>query len=800
MGKFTNKYSRNKISDWKHNYVNYQSLSEFIKQQSSKNQPNLDPSERVKLIESFIANVDQEFKTAFGFIYNKERNLYNKINTCLVSKEKYYSLNESEIENEFNQLIYLSEQTQSLATFICDNIEAIKKILLKFDKHFQKLETHVYNDYIVAKCAFKNSDLLKLLNFTAIDELSTLLIELGNDLLDSFKALKNNPQNLLGEKDNKSSPNNEKQSPLIEENTEDVNVQKGGRTKKISLASIEIKYYTITSSVEEIEKLFQNLQKLQRTWIRMYKLNEYKILSQGKQLDSPIRIDDDMIISGTNLLSKANQWNLFLTVIQRGYVVACSSFIIPNLCNALKDDLREIDKVAYYSGLIISFTSIGGILSIILTKAFIRQSYKIPMILSCLFAILGNGLYSLSFGIEWKAFTPTLRIISFCISRIFIGMALNNRMQRRYIIEYVPKSRTSNFMLMFKFLSLLGNALGPFITLIFSFFNYDNEKVYRLNSYNIPSWFFTIGAIVLLIFVLIFFHEPINTEFNIIDGSTSASVKVLPSDSFKLDLSNYQEESEENKEDNDIDPNKLELVQNSIQKILLKEKLPGNTISKALTLVFLNVGVSNVIIHSLLVFSPIFINLLNEKEEKLPTLEVDRDTSYLIGITLTSFIVLYFINYFYISVKIDKRLYILILSMMLLIVEVLLLRQIEDIETFTMLFVFLIILSYLFEDTTIYFYTKMVPANYLIFKVSPTTILHCVQYFGAFIGSISSLFGIIENDVDGFLTFHFLTYVQIALICITFVFLVICYNHFKEGPIRRIFRNKNKRKLRRTEF
>ena len=73
----------------------------------------------------------------------------------------------------------------------------------------------------------------------------------------------------------------------------------------------------------------------------------------------------------------------------------------------------------------------------------------------------------------------------------------------------------------------------------------------------------------------------------------------------------------------------------------------------------------------------------HRKGKKLPTLEVDRDTSYLIGITLTSFIVLYFINYFYISVKIDKRLYILILSMMLLIVEVLLLRQIEDIETFT---------------------------------------------------------------------------------------------------------------------
>ena len=106
-------------------------------------------------------------------------------------------------------------------------------------------------------------------------------------------------------------------------------------------------------------------------------------------------------------------------------------------------------------------TPLGGLVSMLFTKYIIIKSYKIPMVISAVLAVIGNALYTV--GIAQNS------IALHCISRLLIGFALNTRVHRKYLLEFIPKRKISNYLLSFKLCYLLGNALGPIITLIFGF-------------------------------------------------------------------------------------------------------------------------------------------------------------------------------------------------------------------------------------------------------------------------------------------------------------------------------------------
>ena len=828
MGKFSTLIITSSIPEWKTNYINYQQLSQFIKDETNKDiyRPSVDSleqnsneikssSEKDNLIRNFLSNVDKEFKRMHLFYLNKEFTLYTFVTKRLQTQNNYRNLSIPEIESEYNLLINASEQANNLAKFISLNIKILNKILNKFDKHFEQLKTTVFNDYIVTQFSQPKSELLYLFHYKYIDELCAVLLELKEDLLNAYKVNINNPSIVIADN---------KDEPLLKNNSnEDIEVHR--KHRMISLSAIEIKCSVILSNIETIENIYHELQETHRKWMRMYKLNEYLILTQGKKLSSPIQIDQNMLIAGRNLLSKENKVNVFLTILQKFYMTACSSFIIPNLCNALKDDLgRDIKHVAYYSGLVISFTSIGSVISLIITKAIISKTYKLPMIISCILSIIGNLLYSITIAFESELLKPIPSIMLFCLSRILIGMAMNSRTQRRYLIEFVPRSRTAHYMLLFKLLSLIGNAFGPFVTFFFSFNHINYGDSFRLNSYNVPSYCFTGGAVILLLLVLILYKEPKSVEFEKYEQTRNQVSKVIPPESFDFSASKIGQNNNNNNTNNtnnesnnkilfeksfanasNVDSKEQDLIQLSISNLLIRERTPGSTITKAFNLVLLNVYVSNFIISSLLVFTPLFMNILNNREDpstRKDLLEIDRNVCVLIGFTLLSFVFIYFVNFFYISIKIDKRFYILVLSMLLLINEFFLVVRITGSVYFSVLIALALILCYLFEDATIYFYTKMIPADYKVWGVSPNSWVHSVRYLGMFVGSVISLFELFDkdNENDTQSNLNIVVWIQIALLSVTFVYHVVCVDMFKEGPIRRIFRNKNKRKLRRTEF
>ena len=261
MDKFTSEFFRNQIEEWKNNYFNYIDILHFIQEQSKESKVNIS-SENIEqyylnkneLIKNFITKVEMEFNKVYTFYLSQKNKIYSFINKQIYSKESYQEYNSSDYESQFNQLIQSSNQMCFLTTFIYENIGALDHILQKFDGYFVQLKPNVHNYYIATH--FSNqSDLLEFFSFEFIDEMFTLFQYIGNELLNSYKLLVKNPQQIK---------NNElKQSSLIES-------VESYKPKIIPLSIMETKFNTIISNIESIEKIYQKLQSINRKWIRIY--------------------------------------------------------------------------------------------------------------------------------------------------------------------------------------------------------------------------------------------------------------------------------------------------------------------------------------------------------------------------------------------------------------------------------------------------------------------------------------------------------------------------------------------------
>ena len=220
----------------------------------------------------------------------------------------------------------------------------------------------------------------------------------------------------------------------------------------------------------------------------------------------------------------------------------------------------------------------------------------------------------------------------------------------------------------------------------------------------------------------------------------------------------------------------------------------------------LNVFICNYITSSLLVITPIFINKLSANPQQPQDIkhlqDIDREVCYLIGMTLFAFVGVYFFNFFYVSVKLDRRCYLLFINSLLFSVECLLLVTFRNVAHYAFVFVFVILLGYLFEDTTIYFYTKMVPTDFTKCSITSSSVVQFISYFGMFIGNLSSALGYFDHkEISNILSsLNVIVISHLVLLIVSFIYIIVCINTFKERPIRRIIRNKDRRKLRRTEF
>ena len=124
-------------------------------------------------------------------------------------------------------------------------------------------------------------------------------------------------------------------------------------------------------------------------------------------------------------------------------------------------------------------------------------------------------------------------------------------------------------------------------------------------------------------------------------------------------------------------------------------------------------------------------------------------------------------------------------------------------------FLLSIICAFIMEDQLIYFYTQIIPSNFVLLGIKGLTILHIIKYLGNIAGGISSLFGffLYKEEEEEEINYNYgeiLMIIQnIFAILVQFIMLVLffCFtNKFSDRPIRRIVYSKNTREIRRNEF
>ena len=779
MEHFGKKFQAGQIANWKDRYTNYADLKAYIKEQSTSNNAQMNKAE---LISSFTSKLDKELKKVYMFFVQNERELYIQINSRLHLRKGYYSLDGNGIEKEFDELIKIANYTTDLTKYISDNVMAFVKILDKFDKKFHNINTNLSSTYIVEKLEMKNSDLLYIFQFKIIDEVSALLEDLQNDLLDVFAKL------------NPSGTN----QPELQQNLINSTESKGN----VSLSVIENKSNVISTRIHDIDEYYKGLQAQYKQWNRILKQQEYQI-SSSKTNSNDIEMGNSLAANTSSVsgrdISDANQWNVFLTLLQKFYMAACSTLIFSNYYGALTHFYNKEDGVEYYSSFAFAMTPLGGIVSMLFTKYIIIKSYKIPMIISAVLAVLGNFLYIVGIGYD--------SILLHCISRLLIGFGLNTRVHRKYLLEFIPKRKISNYLLSFKFCYLLGNVTGPILTLIFCLFGKteikDERSMFIFNQYTNPSWLCTVFGIVILLLICIYYAEPVSSSFNAYaDGQTPLEAATR-SNSFALDGAFTNSESDALKQLNDKlsefnDQNQFSdtnLVSSSIDNIMIRERGPGNTISNAFTIILLNIFFSNIISMSLLVNTPMHINDVYSNG----SVTQDQLSSLILSLAMFAFFALYFFNFFYVSGKMDKIMYILILDFIIVCIEggMMFTVQKGKVVFYSILFIFTYSFCNLLEDTTIYFFTKIIPNDYRALGMSAPTGVQFFGYFGMIIGCLLGLIGLISDLTKSYIV---ILGVQVGLLVIIAIIGLLFKKQFQEKAIRRIFRHRNTNKIRRTEF
>ena len=488
----------------------------------------------------------------------------------------------------------------------------------------------------------------------------------------------------------------------------------------------------------------------------------------------------------------------------------CFMFILPNAYSTLMVDFVKETSI-YNSALIIAMTPLGGMFSILFTSFFISKTFKVPMLISSALCALGNILFTIGIALD--------NLVLCCIARFLSGLSLNTRIHRAYVLEFVPKKHISNYMLSFKLSNIIGYALGPFITYLFTFLGTKEKSNRSLSSwllfdqYTVPSWVLSLGAIILLILIAAFYVEPVNYTFNAYGDGESPSLAAQKMGLFTLEGVFTNEELDTLNQLNDslsdlqgpFLPNDTNLVTGTITNIVLKERSFGGTINKALSLVLYIVFISNFIIMSLLVNTPMYMYFSRLDGDKVTTCtDINKRVSLIMSISFGLIALSYVIHFFYTSPFINKSRYMLSVSLFIVVVEGVLLfgTFVQSVYFKLALLVLVLIFSYLLMDTAVYFYTKFVPSDFVFCKLNASTYVMFISMMGMFCGSIVGMLGLAvgSSHHDFGKLFKWVVVSHLILVCVGMLALLIIGLSFGDKAIRRIMRKKDTQKLRRTEF
>ena len=498
MVKYGKEFRKNQNIEWVEKYFDYKGKKKMIKEYLQKRESlNIDEvsflNELEKWSKDFEENISKDVKKAYIFYTNKERALYKNINESLHVKDYYEKLDLFAFVNEFKKLKETSELSLKLSNFIYYNLNAVLKILKKFDK---KIITQKYKDYkirfnyIQTKIEEQNSDILYLIKFKMIDEVNVILENLINDLMKEFKSNKD-----ILEEDNQEK--NDAENKLIEE-VPDI---------KDATKIIKDSYDSIKDNIQKIDKISANVQTIFIEWKDFLKLST-DINSKFLQINRESSVKESRVSERTQSIaqvmgfSKVSKHNIYI-ILAHGFLYMFSfSVIIPTSYLYLYNFNHK--KNLIYWAILMVMAPLGTLFNYLYEAFLFKKSTKTPLIFSCIGLIVGNLLYSISGKANVKALT--------CVGRFICGLFNLRTHNKMYIINFLTKKDVSFYLTMFHTASILGLGFGFLINVGLLHIELDNQF---FNKYTIGSIISIAFSFVLLIVSIILFTEAHSSKFSI---------------------------------------------------------------------------------------------------------------------------------------------------------------------------------------------------------------------------------------------------------------------------------------------
>ena len=633
MVKFGKKYRHSHIEEWRNYYINYKILKQKIKAINEKinirkRSGTLNVNNKISIpkislmpirnktttslllddltilyegqfgqeLKEFIDLLDNELNKCYLFFISTEKELFKKVNAHLYTQTHYINYNLFEIYSEMNKLNVTVYFIKCLNSFIHDNMNAIKKILKKYDKKLSEYCGKIETKYILHQLTItENNKLEYILKYKAIDEALTICESNLNELYKYYNQNNNffgnfsrkitfdSVQNKNVENNLNTNPNiikDDKNEDSTNNNNININVQDNITLNELNRNNIKTK---INEKRKEIIRNLKDIDELTYfkiqygDWFYYLKEENDKLTKHSQKLlendiFNPILSaaykDDNIIMKflskkdGGNEIKQAqipislfNKINISFIIIHTFFYHTLITCIYPLLFIYIKHKNNK----HIYSFLTIVFTYLSSFLFMIIYHNTKIKNIKTTNNISYILFFIGSLGYILA--IKYLEDIDNDYIILTCIlgSRVFIGLGNNIMIGKKYITIYSPRFYVAKISLYYIIFQILGLAFGPFIGGLLLYI--PESKIYSLfeyNDYNCIGWYGCIGSFVLFIFNCALFTGPDKSAFFILkNGNKDNSM-----------IKNYIDEDIEDAQDKEYNRLQIELINSKKKSVL----------------------------------------------------------------------------------------------------------------------------------------------------------------------------------------------------------------------------------------
>ena len=577
MVKFGKEFRKYQIKQWKDYYINYKLLKQEIRsiranidrQKAAERgtessgfgdlgHPSLRPMELVEEdfiiqegqdleslykskygmeLKNFIGLLEKEFRKCYIHFVNQEKELYKMVNSHCYCSKYYKEYNYSNILEEAKEISLTVKFAKKLNCFVNDNVLAMKKILKKFDKKYQRYFGIVGPKYIMSHLTSQNTDLEYFLQFKVIDESSAICENNINMLIQMTKNIKSNPQHIENEANidiNQFDRRLDNYKKKIYKDLDDLD----------ELTYFKVQYREWFYYAKQNDRIVKNNPTIYENDIYNPVLSSTYVKDSilEKCISNPNAIKE--IKKNHSPLSFSNKTNLILLYIHSCIYGTMITNIFPLIPNYFDNYVKKNNFKTYfllplivtYIAYLIPYTIFVQINYLDKRNTFMNISFLLSYILIFISSII---LIFVPNSKENKGVSISLIIIS----RFIFGLANNKMMSKKYITLYLPKFILSSASKIFILSELIGEIIGPLISLIFSNIAESDFGIIQYTQFNCIGWYGASISLIMAIIHLILFTKPLSNKFLMVtDERNISGNKYYQKSEKELNRKQYQKE------------------------------------------------------------------------------------------------------------------------------------------------------------------------------------------------------------------------------------------------------------------